>query len=65
MNAKELREEFIRIYDGHPPMRRTVRGRVLPQNDQHADVRATWVEFVDHMRREGKVANRVAQNAVL
>ena len=69
MNAKELRAEFIFLCDASadpfPRLRRTPRGRVLPQNDQPAEVRAAWVDFVDACARDGQITERVARNATL
>ena len=35
------------------------------QNDYHADTRARWVDFVDHLFRSGTISEALADRATL
>lgn len=44
---------------------RTPRGRWLTQNEYSADVRCAFVDFVDHLAREGTISEALAQRVTL
>jgi hypothetical protein len=56
---KELRRAF---WEENPDLQR--HGN-KPQNAYPANVRARWVEFVDHMYREGIITEALADRATL
>jgi hypothetical protein len=62
MDAKQVRREFWREYfvGGKP---REYYGK--SQNDLPADVRAQFVDFVDQLRRNENITDRVASTVTL
>lgn len=56
LTLKELRREFWSLM-GNP------KGRSRPQNDQPADIRAAWVDYVDSMQKDGRISEKAAQRA--
>lgn len=41
------------------------RGRILPQNQQPADTRMAFVDFVDALHRDGMIGDELAQRVTL
>lgn len=56
-----LRECF---WEAHPELAHLRRSRKR-QNDYPADVRMAWVNYVDQMRRDGAITDRLAKSAIL
>lgn len=55
----DVRDEF---WAQHPQYRR--HGR-KPQNSYPADVRCAFVDFVDHLARNGKISEQLAERVTL
>lgn len=55
------------FWDTFPELTRRVgpRGRTLPQNQQPADTRMAFVDFVDTLHRDGMIADKLAQRVTL
>ena len=58
-NQKDLREEF---WNTNTDLERHVGWK---QNQYPTDTRCRWVEFVDHMYREGIITEALADRATL
>jgi hypothetical protein len=56
---KSLRNEF---WFNHPQFKR--RGKTK-QNDYCADIRITCCDFIEHMRRNGEISDKLANKATL
>lgn len=70
---KALRAAF---WEAHPQFKRRVRPTKVhvngtqvflacTQNEYPTDVRVTWVDFVDSMRRDGRISDALAGRATL
>lgn len=53
---KQIRMAF---YEQYPTVKRK------PQNDQPADIRAAFVDFVDYLRRDGLISDALANRVTL
>lgn len=61
---KQLREEFWSTFP--ELVCRTNRGgNPLPQNDQPADTRMAFVDWIDHLQKSGEISEQLAQRATL
>lgn len=47
------------------PCRKGPRGRILSQNEQPADTRMAFCDFVDQLAREGSISESLAQRVTL
>jgi hypothetical protein len=59
MNTKQLRAAFWR---DHPELKRKPGAT---QNEYPTDTRLAWCDYIEAMRRDGVITDRVAQNATL
>jgi hypothetical protein len=57
-NQKDLRRQF---WTDNP---QCARGR-LRSGDRPTDTRMAWVDYIDHMAREGTISEALAQRATL
>ena len=59
---QQVRDAFWNVYciDGKP---REYRGKL--QNDLPADLRIAFVDFVDHLARDGAISEALAQRVTL
>ena len=58
---KEIRRAFWEECFGHKPPQ--YRGK--SQNQLPADVRMTFVDFVDHLRKSGHISEKLAERVTL
>lgn len=58
-NQKDLRDAF---WAAHPELTRKGNQK---QNAYPADTRVAWVEYVDHMQRDGQISEALAERATL
>lgn len=63
-NVTQLRALFWRTHDSLP-CHRYKSGNPRPQNDQPTDTRVAFVEFVDQLKRNGEISDKLAQSATL
>jgi hypothetical protein len=62
-SSQQLRRAF---WADHPTAdRRQVRDYSGGGHMYKADTRTAWVEYVDHMARDGRISDRLAQSATL
>ncbi len=61
---KQLREEFWDMFS-ELECRTGRRGKPSPQNDQPADTRAAFVNWVDQLQRSGDISEALAGRATL
>jgi hypothetical protein len=45
--------------------RKTQSGRILPQNEQPADIRMAFNDYVDALERSGQISQRLSQRVTL
>ena len=61
----ELRAQFWQDHPAHERQAR-LRGTLTKgQNAQVTDTRVAWVDYVDHMARDGSITEALAQRATL
>lgn len=55
------------FWDTFPDLTRRTgpRGRTLPQNQQPADTRMAFVDYLESLHRDGQVSDALAQRATL
>ena len=63
-SQEQVRAAF---WDTFPDLTRRTgpRGRTLPQNQQPADTRMAFVDYVDRLHRDGMIADKLAQRVTL
>ena len=61
---KQLREEFWSTFP-ELECRTNRNGNPLPQNQQPADTRMSFVDWVDQLERNGDISEQLAQRATL
>ncbi len=63
-SQEQIRAAF---WDTFPELARSTgpRGRTLPQNQQPADTRMAFVDYVDTLHRDGMIADKLAQRVTL
>jgi hypothetical protein len=62
---KEIREAF---WEAHPSFDHQARAagiRSKPQNQQCATVRCAFVDFVEHLHRDGQISDKLADRVTL
>lgn len=62
MTAKQVRDSF---WETQPHEYRSLRRAWKKQNDYPTDVRCAFVDYVDHLRRNGQITERMAQRITL
>ncbi len=62
MNISTLTELRAAFWEAHPFFKR--RGRTK-QNDYPINIRMAWCDFVEHIRRNGDISERLAERATL
>lgn len=60
----QLRDEFWSMFP-ELECRTTRRGKPLSQNQQPADTRMSFVDWIDQLERNGDISERLAQRATL
>ena len=63
-SQKALREEFWETFT-ELPCRTNRRGNPLPQNEQPADTRMAFVDWIDMLQRDGDISEQLADRATL
>lgn len=61
--ARAVRAAFWKMAD--PMNGDGITRRKLPDGDYTADTRCAFVDFVDHLAREGAISERLAQRVIL
>lgn len=62
---KQVREEFWAVHPHFDEQARAAGIRSKRQNAQCATVRCAFIEFVDHMQRDGDINEALAQRVTL
>ena len=62
---KELRKNFWNYLQDIDPELYTKGKRSKRQNEQITDIRCSFVDYLDHLHRDGQITDKQAQNYTL
>jgi len=58
---KQVRRSF---WENHPEFKQEYRSKKT-QNDYNCDIRCTFVDYVEYLRRSGEISEKLAYNVTL
>lgn len=62
---KQVREQFWASFPSLDHQAREAGTRSKPQNEQHADTRVAFIDFVEWLHRDGRISDALANRVTL